>query len=85
MTPTFPNIRSLRTCRGGSLAELAVDTTVILAAGSKLHDSRRLAETIAASNPRLSALVVDEATHHTMPMSPAAVLNTALLQALSEA
>lgn len=69
--------------RRNALEGLAVDTTVILAADSKVHDSRRLAADIAESIPRLRSIVVDGATHHTMPMSPATELNDALVNALS--
>lgn len=69
--------------RRNALEGLAVDTTVILAADSKVHDSRRLAADIAESIPRLRSIVVDGATHHTMPMSPATELNDTLVNALS--
>ncbi|MFC4602858.1 alpha/beta fold hydrolase [Rhodococcus kronopolitis] len=67
------------------LATLTPATTVLLAAGSKVHDSRKLKSVLAESNPRLRTVILDGATHHTMPMLPAAELNGALLGALSDA
>ncbi|MFG1782551.1 alpha/beta fold hydrolase [Rhodococcus oryzae] len=64
-----------------ALDALAVNTTVILAADSKVHDSRRLA-TVTEPIPRLRTIILDRATHHTLPMSPAIELNRALLDAL---
>ena len=66
-----------------ALTNLRVDTTAIFAADSKVHDSGRLVTNIAESLPRVRAVSVDGATHHTMPMSPAAGLNAALINALS--
>ncbi|MGV9734988.1 alpha/beta fold hydrolase [Rhodococcus aetherivorans] len=65
-----------------TLAGLAVDTTVILAAGSKIHDSARVAAAVAATSSRLRPVIVEGATHHTMPMVPAAEVNSTLLGAL---
>lgn len=59
-----------------------MDTTVVLAAGSKVHDSAKVEAAVAAANPRLRAVLVEGATHHTMPMVPAAEVNAALLGAL---
>ncbi|CDZ87327.1 alpha/beta fold hydrolase [Rhodococcus ruber] len=65
-----------------ALAGLAVDTTVVLAAGSKVHDSATVAATVEAASPRLRPVLVEGATHHTMPMVPAAEVNAAVLGAL---
>ncbi len=62
---------------------LAIDTTVILAARSKVHSSKRVASDIAESGPRLNAVVLEGATHHTMPMSPAAELNALVIDAFA--
>lgn len=58
------------------------DTTIILAADSKAHDSRRVAADIAKTHRRIRVVTLDEATHHTMPMTPAAALDTELIGAL---
>nr|WP_235871257.1 alpha/beta fold hydrolase [Rhodococcus spongiicola] len=81
----FPKAKTIvpKRPKRSELEDLAVDTTVILAGGSKVHDSGRLATDIGESIPRLRATAVDGATHHTMPMSPAAELNEALIKALS--
>lgn len=83
----FPKSKTVVPKRPGRdvLATLTPATTVLLAAGSKVHDSRKLKVTVAESNPRLRTVVVDGTTHHTMPMIPAADLNRALLGALSDA
>ncbi|MFC9790313.1 alpha/beta fold hydrolase [Rhodococcus sp. NPDC127528] len=65
-----------------ALAGLRAETSVILAGRSKVHDSARVATAIAAAAPGLRTRVIDGATHHTMPMSPAAEVNAALLDAL---
>ncbi|MFE3292989.1 alpha/beta fold hydrolase [Rhodococcus sp. NPDC059234] len=65
-----------------SFAGLRAETTVILAGQGKVHDSARVATAIAAAAPRVRTHVIDDATHHTMPMSPAAEVNRALLDAL---
>lgn len=82
---SFPKSRTVVPRRPGrrALEQLAVDTTVILAADSKVHDSRHLAAHLARSLPQLRTVVVDGATHHTMPMSPATEVNDALLDALA--
>jgi pimeloyl-ACP methyl ester carboxylesterase len=64
------------------LSTLNVDTTVILAADSKVHNSTRLATTLTGSIPRLRTIVLGRATHHTMPMNPATELNRVLIDAL---
>lgn len=83
----FPKSRTVVPKRPGRgiLATLAPATTVLLAAGSKVHDSRKLKSTVAESNPRLRTVVVEGATHHSMPMIPAAELSRALLGGLSDA
>ena len=81
----FPRSKTIipRRPQRHALEKLAVDTTVILAADSKVHHSRRLATDLAKSLPRLRVLVLDNATHHTMPMSPAAEVNEVLINALA--
>lgn len=74
VVPKRPKVRELE--------ELAVDTTVILAADSRVHDSRRLATRIGAFR-RMRSILIEGATHHTVPMSPAAQVNDALIEALS--
>ncbi|SEM03764.1 alpha/beta fold hydrolase [Rhodococcus maanshanensis] len=80
----FPKSRTVvpKRPKRNALEALTVDTTVILAEGSKVHDSRRLA-TVTESIPRLRTIIVGGATHHTMPMSPATELNCALLDGLA--
>jgi pimeloyl-ACP methyl ester carboxylesterase len=64
------------------LRSMKPDTTIILAADSKAHDSRRVAADIAKTHRRIRVVTLDEATHHTMPMTPAAALDTELIGAL---
>ncbi|MFE4500000.1 alpha/beta fold hydrolase [Rhodococcus sp. NPDC056743] len=65
-----------------TLAEFSVDTTVILAGRSKVHDSGRVATSIGASLPHAKTLILASATHHSLPMVPAEDLNAALCSAL---
>ncbi|MFD4294189.1 alpha/beta fold hydrolase [Rhodococcus sp. NPDC058505] len=80
----FPTSRTIvpKRPRRAALAESPVDTTVILAADSKAHRSGRLATTISTTMPRAHVTVLDGATHHTLPMTPADTLNAALIRAL---
>lgn len=64
------------------LAGFSVDTTVILAGRSKVHDSSRVAALIRASLPHAKTLILASATHHALPMVPAQELNAALCSAL---
>lgn len=81
----FPKSRTIvpKRPKQNTLEELTVDTTLIFAAESKVHNSRQLVTDIAESLPRLRSTVIEGATHHTMPMSPTAELNEALIKALT--
>lgn len=81
----FPKSKTIvpRRPKRAAFDQLAVDTTVIFAAGSKVHHSGRLVTELTGSIPRLSAVEVEGATHHTMPMTPAADLNQVMTIALS--
>jgi len=65
-----------------ALSALTAQTTVILAEHSKVHDSHRTAEKIHTTMPAATTTILPGATHHTLPMSPAPALNTALATAL---
>lgn len=67
-----------------ALKNMTVDTTAIFASGSKVHGSKRLVKTLAATLPAIHAVTIEEATHHTLPMIPAAAINDALTNALHE-
>lgn len=62
-----------------AFADFDVATTVILARGSKVHDSTRVEEAVRRVLPAARTVVLDDATHHTLPLYPAAAVNTALL------
>lgn len=83
----FPKTKTIvpKRPRAGDLARLAVDTTVLFAHGSKVHHSARLASTIESVSPRLHPCVIDGATHHTLPMSPASEVNAAIMQGIDNA
>jgi len=68
--------------KAAALSALTAQTTVILAEHSKVHDSHRTAEKIRTTMPAASTIILPGATHHTLPMSPAPALNTALATAL---
>lgn len=65
-----------------TLAGFSVNTTVILAGRSKVHDSSRVAASVRASLPHSKTLILTSATHHALPMAPAEELNAALRSAL---
>lgn len=65
-----------------ALAEFFVNTMVILAGRSKVHDSSRVAASIRASLPHTKTLILPSATHHGLPTLPADELNAALCSAL---
>lgn len=69
--------------RPSALAAMRTDTTVILAGDSRVHDSRRLADSITGTYPRIRVITVDEASHHTLPMSPGQEVDAALRVALT--
>ncbi|MEE2034009.1 alpha/beta fold hydrolase [Rhodococcus chondri] len=81
---TFPASKTIvpKRPKRTALQNLAVETTVVLAAESKVHDSRRLAAHITESFPQIGTVVVEEASHHGMPMQPAQALNDVLRQSL---
>jgi len=68
--------------KAAALSSLTAQTTVILAEHSKVHDSHRTAEKIRTTMPAATTIILPGATHHTLPMSPAPALNTALSIAL---
>ncbi|GAA4473162.1 alpha/beta fold hydrolase [Rhodococcus olei] len=80
----FPKSKTVVPKRPGraALDALDVDTTVVLAGRSKVHDSGTLGVTIATRFPRVDVITLDGATHHTVPMYPAAEFNAALVAAL---
>ncbi|TQF66252.1 alpha/beta hydrolase [Rhodococcus spelaei] len=83
-TASFPKSKTVVPKRPSreAVSALTVDTTVILAAESRVHDSKSVAAAIGASAPRLRTCVIEGATHHTMPMSPATAVSEAILAAI---
>lgn len=65
------------------LESLRPDTTVILASDSRVHDSRRIARRITETHGQIRVVTLNGATHHTVPMHPAAAVDAALIDALS--
>ncbi|OZF41165.1 alpha/beta hydrolase [Rhodococcus sp. 14-2483-1-1] len=56
-----------------------VRTTVVLAGKGKVHNAARIESAVHAVLPRARTVVLDNATHHTLPMLPAAEVNEILL------
>lgn len=79
----FPTSKTIvpRRPKRKTLEDLAVDTTVILSDRSKVHDSNLIAAKV-ESLPRVHSVVLEGATHHTLPMAPGTAVNAALLDAL---
>mgnify|MGYP005986365349 FL=1 len=56
-----------------------VDTTVLLAGRGKVHNAARIESAVRAVLARARTVVLENATHHTLPMLPAAEVNEILL------
>lgn len=81
----FPKSKTVVPKRPSSkaLSAFTVDTTVILAGRSKVHDSTRVEAAVRAHLPHARTVIFDTATHHTLPMVPAAELNSVLEESLT--
>lgn len=79
---TFPTSKTIVPKRPSAKAfhDFGVDTTVILARDSKVHDSRRVDDAVRRLLPGARTIVLDDATHHTLPVHPADAVNAALLE-----
>ncbi|MFC0450652.1 alpha/beta fold hydrolase [Rhodococcus jostii] len=73
VVPPRPNARALE--------GLTVGTTVVLAGGSRAHDAGRVAENARRLLPFATVTTIPGATHHTLPMTPAADVDAAILSA----
>ncbi|MDV6263085.1 alpha/beta fold hydrolase [Rhodococcoides yunnanense] len=56
-----------------------VRTTVVLAGKGKVHNAARIESAVRAVLPTARTVILDNATHHTLPMLPAAEVNEILL------
>ncbi|MBY4229174.1 alpha/beta fold hydrolase [Rhodococcus fascians] len=57
-----------------------VRTTVVLAGKGKVHNASKIEATVHAVLPAARTVILDGATHHTLPMLPAAEVNEILLR-----
>lgn len=82
---TEPTARPVRIRRptADELRGLAARTLVVLAADSRVHDSRAVADTVARLLPAARVTVLPGATHHSLPQVPAEPLVAALADFLT--
>ena len=66
------------------LRELRVDTTVLLADRSRIHDSVAVDRSIRANFPSIHSRLLGDATHHTLPDRPHEDVSRALLEVLAQ-
>lgn len=81
---TFPTSKTIVPKRPSAKAfrDFDVATTVILARDSKVHDSSRVEEAVRRVLPGARTIMLDDATHHTVPLHPVDAVNGALLEGL---
>lgn len=87
LAATFPTSKTIVPKRPPARAfrDFHVATTVILARDSKVHDSTRVERAVRQVLPDARTVVLDDATHHTLPLHPADAVNAALLEGLGTA
>ncbi|MFC9837120.1 alpha/beta fold hydrolase [Rhodococcus sp. NPDC127530] len=64
-----------------ALARLTAHTAVVLAGGSRAHDPAKVAANIRRLLPSATVTTIPGATHHALPMAPAADVDAAILAA----
>ncbi|QZS55593.1 alpha/beta fold hydrolase [Rhodococcus opacus] len=64
-----------------ALARLTAHTSVVLAGASRAHDPGRVAANVRRLLPSATVTTIPGATHHALPMAPAAVVDAAILSA----
>lgn len=76
----FPNSRIIIPKRPSAeaLSALQVDTTVVLAPRSKVHDAGKVERSARSSLSAARVVTLSSGTHHTLPMEPSAELNAVL-------
>ncbi|MCZ4519698.1 alpha/beta fold hydrolase [Rhodococcus ruber] len=62
-----------------AFANFGVATTVVLAGKGKVHNAARIESAVRTVLPAARTVILDGATHHTLPMLPAAEVNEILL------
>ncbi|KJV00530.1 alpha/beta fold hydrolase [Rhodococcoides fascians] len=62
-----------------AFANFGVATTVVLAGNGKVHNAARIESAVRTVLPAARTVILDGATHHTLPMLPAAEVNEILL------
>lgn len=80
----FPATRPVapRRPRPNELAGVQCPMTVVLAGRSRVHDIRRVEARVRKSVPTARTVVLEDATHHALPMTPATDLLAVLKEAL---
>ena len=80
----FPSVRPVvpRRPKADRWVTLTADVTVIFAGASKVHNSSRAASAVGKALPNARTVVLDDCSHHMLPMRPAGELDTALLSSL---
>ncbi|OZE92636.1 alpha/beta hydrolase [Rhodococcoides fascians] len=76
-----PTIKTIVPKRPNSaaFANFGVATTVVLAGNGKVHNAARIESAVRTALPAARTVILDGATHHTLPMLPAAEVNEILL------
>ncbi len=65
-----------------ALEGLTVDTTVILAGGSRAHDAGRVGENVRRTVPAATVTTIHGTTHHALPMVASTAVDAAILRAV---
>ncbi|MDV8023066.1 alpha/beta fold hydrolase [Rhodococcus sp. IEGM 1330] len=77
----FPTAKTIvpKSPKPAALENFDVRTTVVLAGNGKVHNAARIESAVHRVLPRARTVVLENATHHGLPMHPAAEVNEILL------
>lgn len=77
----FPTAKTIvpKRPKPAAFADLDIDTTVVLAGEGKVHRASHIEAAVRAVLPDARISILDAATHHGLPMHPAAEVNDILL------
>ncbi|CCQ17712.1 putative hydrolase [Rhodococcus sp. AW25M09] len=77
----FPKAKTIvpKRPKPGAFTNFGVATTVVLAGESKVHNAATIESAVRAVLPQARTVILGSATHHGLPMHPAAELNEILL------
>jgi pimeloyl-ACP methyl ester carboxylesterase len=80
-TAHFPTAKTIvpKRPKPAAFANFGVATTVVLAGNGKVHNAARIESAVRTALPAARTVILDGATHHTLPMLPAAEVNEILL------